>query len=221
MTALVALLRREFLIAGRVGGGALALVFLLVVVALVPFALGPDLALLARIGPAILWLGALLATLLGLDRLFQPDLEEGALDLLRSGAMPLELVVLVKCLVHWTTTCVPLAIGAPVLGLLFAQDAVSLPGLSLSLLVGTPALTLIGAIGAAVTVTLRRGSLLLSLLVLPLAIPVLIFGVAAAEAARNGFMPFLPPLALLGAMSLGAAALAPFAIASALRVAGE
>jgi heme exporter protein B len=219
VTALSALFRRELLIAARAGGGAFAIIFLLAIVTLVPFALGPDLALLSRIGPAILWLGALLATLLGLDRLFQADLEEGALDLMRLGDPSLELVIVVKCAAHWFTTCLPLAIAAPVLGPLFALEASSLPGLCLSLLVGTPALTLIGAVGAAVTMTLRRGGLLLSLLVLPLSVPVLIFGVAAAEAARGGPTPFATPLMLLAALSIAALALAPFAAAAALRAA--
>lgn len=186
-----------------------------------PFAIGPDLALLARVGPAILWVGALLATLLGLDRLFQADAEDGSLDLLRLGAQPLELIVLVKCIAHWLTICVPIALAAPVLGFLFAIEAASLPGLCLSLLVGTPALTLIGAIGAAAAVGVRRGGLLLSLLVMPLSVPVLIFGVAAADAARMGWELFWPPLALLGAATLAAIALAPFAAAAALRASGE
>jgi heme exporter protein B len=218
MTPLAALFRRELRIAGRAAGGAMGVVFLLALVILVPFSLGPDLALLGRVGPAILWVGALLATLLGLDRLFQADLEDGSLDLLRLGKAPLELVILAKCAAHWLTSCVPLALASPLLGLLFAQEAGSLPGFCLSLLVGTPALTLIGAVGAAATVSLRRGGLLLSLLVMPLSVPVLIFGVAAADASRDAAGSGAS-LALLAATSLAALALAPFAAAAALRAA--
>ena len=217
MSSLAALFQRELRIAGRAGGGATGVVFLLALATLTPFAIGPDLALLARIGPAILWVGALLATLLGLDRLFQADAEDGSLDLLRLGDQPLEIVVLAKCAAHWLTTCLPVALAAPVLGLLFALDAAALPGLCLSLLVGTPALTLIGAIGAAATVGVRRGGVLLALLVMP---PVLNFGVAAAETARSGAMVGAP-LVLLAAATLAAIALAPFAAAAALRASGE
>ena len=218
MTPLAALLRRELLLAGR-GGGAMGVAFLLVLAALIPFAVGPDAVLLARIGPAILWVGALLSMLLGLDRLFQADFEDGTLDSLRLGPLPLEIVVLVKCAAHWLVTGVPLAVAAPFVGLLFALEPGKLPALSASLLVGTPALTLIGATGAAATVGVRRGSLLLALLVLPLSVPVLIFGVAAADPARVGGAA--PAIALLAACSLAAAALAPFATAAALRAAGE
>lgn len=220
MTSVAALFRRELMLAGRAGGGATGVIFLLALATLTPFAIGPDLALLARIGPAILWVGALLSTLLGLDRLFQADAEDGSLDLLRLGDDPFELVILVKCAAHWLTTCLPLALAAPLLGFLFAIDGATLPGLCLSLLVGTPALTMIGAIGAAATVGVRRGGVLLALLIMPLSVPVLIFGVAAAETARMGTI-FGAPLALLAAVSLAAVALAPFAAAAALRASGE
>ena len=220
MSPLLALFRRDLLLAGRTGGGATGVAFLLALATLTPFAIGPDITLLSRIGPAILWLGALLATTLGLERLFQVDLEDGSLDILRHGRPSLEMVVLTKCAAHWIVTCLPLAVAAPLLGVLFAIEPSSLPALFLTLVVGTPALTLIGAVGAAITVTLRRGGVLLALLVMPLSVPVLIFGVAAAEAAR-GTVAFLPPLALLGATTLVALALGPFAAAAALRVAGE
>lgn len=220
MTPLLALFHRDLTLAGRAGAGAAGVIFLLALVALIPFAVGPDLSLLQRIGPAILWVGALLSTLLGLDRLFQADAEDGAFDLLRLGGPPLELVVLAKCAAHWVATCAPLTFAAPVLGLLFAVEPASLAWLTLSLLIGTPALTLIGAVGAAATVGLRRGGLLLALLVMPLSVPVLIFGVAAAEAARGGVAP-ASPLALLAACTLATAALAPFAAAAALRAAAE
>jgi heme exporter protein B len=220
--ALAALFWREVKIARRTGGAAsIGIVFFLVLATIFPFAVGPDLNLLARLGPAILWIAVLLSTLLGLDRLFQADHEDGSLDLMLTSATPLELIVLVKCAAHWLMTALPLVIVAPLFGLALAQDAAALARLTLSLLVGTPALTLIGAIGAAVTVSLRRGGLLMAVLVLPLAIPVLIFGVSAAGAGATDPVPFVAPLTILGALSLAATAGAPFAAAAALRYAGE
>ena len=220
--AAAALFLREWRIARRIGGGAsTGAVFFLILVAIIPFAIGPDLNLLARIGPAILWVAALLATLLGLDRLFQGDEEDGSLDVLVHGRLPLEIAVLVKCAAHWTAGALPLVIVSPLFGLMLAMDAQALALVAASLLVGTPALTLIGAIGAALTVSLRRGGLLMAVLVLPLTIPVLIFGVAAASAASGGAAPFLAPFLVLCALSLAALAGAPFAAAAALRLAGE
>src|SRR5215212_10214638 len=177
MTALSALLLRDMRLAVRVGGGALiGVLFFLIVVTLMPFAIGPDLALLKRIGPAILWLGALLASLLALDRLFAADQEDGSLDLLLMSATPLELAVLAKAIAHWITTGLPLIIATPVLALFLNLDPAATGAVALTLLVGTPALTCIGLIGAALAVALRRGGLLLPVLVLPLTVPVLIFG---------------------------------------------
>jgi heme exporter protein B len=218
MSALAALLVRDMRIAMRVGGGALiGVLFFLVVVTLVPFAVGPDLALLKRIGPAILWLAALLASLLALDRLFAVDHEDGSLDLLLMSRAPLELVVAVKGLAHWLTTGLPLIIAAPLIGLLLNLDGLAEAALVLTLLVGTPALTLIGLIGAAIAVALRRGGLLLAVLVLPLTVPVLIFGVAAANAAVAGPVPFGTPFTILCALSLASLVVGPFAAAAALR----
>jgi heme exporter protein B len=218
MTALSALFMRDLRLAVRSGGGApVGVVFFLAVVTVVRFAVGPDLNLLARIGPAILWLGALLSTLLGLDRLFQADLDDGSLDLLHLGPAPLELAVAVKALAHWAATGLPLVIAAPLLGLFVNLPAGGIGAVTLTLLVGTPALTFLGAIGAALTVALRRGGLLLSILILPLAIPVLIFGVAAANAAIIGPMPFMPPFLLLCAMTLFSMVLGTVAAAWALR----
>jgi len=217
-----ALFIREWRIARRVGGGAsIGVAFFLILVTIMPFALGPDLALLARLGPAILWIAALLATLLGLDRLFQADADDGSLDVLINAKLPLELVVLVKCAAHWTASALPLVIVSPLFGLMLAMEAKPLAFVALSLVAGTPALTMIGAIGAALTVSLRRGGLLMAVLVLPLAIPVLIFGVSAASAASGGAAPFAMPFLMLCAFSLGAIALAPFAAAAALRHARE
>ncbi len=219
---LAALFKRELRVARRIGGsGAMGVVFFLTLVAITPFAIGPDPNLLARIGPAILWISALLATLLCLDRLFQADAEDGSLDLLHLGDTPLELAVLAKCAAHWTATGLPLVVAAPFLGLMLQQEAPAQLGVVATLLAGTPALTLIGAIGAAATVTVRRGGLLMALLVLPLTIPVLIFGVSAAEAASGGTVPFAAPFTILCAISLASAALCPFAAAAALRYLGE
>jgi heme exporter protein B len=222
MSAARALFMRELRLAHRVGGGAsVGIVFFLILVTIVPFAIGPDLNLLARIGPAVLWIAALLATLLGLDRLFQSDMEDGSLDVLRTADLPLELVVALKCLAHWTATCLPLAIAAPLFGLMLALDAPAMLGVAATLLAGTPALTFLGAIGAALTVSLRRGGLLMAVLILPMTIPVLIFGVSAAQAASGGTVPFYAPFLILLALSLAALALAPFAAAAALRVMSE
>jgi len=219
---LAALFLRELRVGRRIGGGTmLGVIFFLVMVTLTPFAIGPDLALLARIAPAILWLSGLLATLLGLDRLFQADYEDGSLDLLLMSRTPLELVILTKCLAHWILTGLPLVVSAPLFGLMLAMPPQELWRVALSLLVGTPALTLIGAIGAALTVSLRRGGLLLAVLILPLSIPVLIFGVAAAAATETGLLPFATPLMILCALTLVALVGAPVAAAAALRQAGS
>jgi len=218
VNALLALLLRDMRIAVRVGGGALmGALFFLIVVTMMPFALGPDLNLLARIGPAILWLGALLASLLALDRLFATDHEDGSLDLLMLGRMPLELAIAGKGLAHWLTTGLPLVVISPVLGLMLNVELKALGAVALTLAAGTPALTFIGLIGAALSVALRRGGLLLAVLVLPLTIPVLIFGVAAANAAILGGAAFGPPFTILCALSLASLVIGPFAAAAALR----
>ncbi len=217
--AFLALVARDIRLATRVGGsGALGLVFFLMIVTLVPFALGPDLNLLARIGPAVLWLAAVLATLIGLDRLFQADEEDGSLDLLRLSPLPLELTVLAKALAHWLTTGLPLALAAPLFGLLVALTPRAMGAIMATLFVGTPALTFVGAVGAALTSRLRRGGLLLSILVLPLMIPTLIFGVSAANAALGGTVPFATPFLILLALTLVAAVVGTAAAAAALRV---
>jgi heme exporter protein B len=218
MSAFSALVMRDIRLATRAGGGALmGALFFLIVVTLVPFALGPDLALLGRIGPSILWLGALLASLLALDRLFTSDFEDGSLDVLMTGSLPLELAVTAKALAHWLTTGLPLVIVAPVLGLLLNIESGAMGAVALTLLAGTPALTFIGLIGAALSVTLRRGGLLLAVLVMPLTVPVLIFGVSATNAAVSGPVPFGPPFTILCALSLMSLVIGPFAAAAALR----
>jgi heme exporter protein B len=218
MTALLALFARDARIALRIGGGAMmGVLFFLAVVTLVPFAVGPDLNLLRRIGPAILWIGALLASLLGLDRLFTTDHEDGSLDLILMARPPLEFAVAAKALAHWVTTGVPLIIASPVLGLFLNLEPPALAATALTLLVGTPALTFIGVIGAALAAALRRGGLLLPVLVLPLTIPVLIFAVAATNAAVAGPVRFETPFTMLCALTLGFVVIGPFAAAATLR----
>ena len=218
MSALSALFVRDLKLAVRIGGGGgIGVLFFLIVVTLVPFAVGPDLALLSRIGPAILWLGALLASLLTLDRMIAADHEDGSLDLILTGQSPLELVLLVKAGVHWLTTGLPLVIATPLLGLFLNLDMKASAAVALTLLLGTPALTFIGLIGAALAVTLRRGGLLLAVLVLPLTVPVLIFGVSASSAAIVGPVPFGTPLTILCALTLTSIVLGIFAGAAALR----
>jgi heme exporter protein B len=218
MSPLSALLIRDMRLAVRVGGGAwIGLLFFLIVVTLVPFAVGPELALLRRIGPAILWLGALLASLLTLDRLFAADYEDGSLDLILMGRAPLELTIATKALAHWLTTGLPLVIAAPVFGLFLDIESKSMGAVALTLLVGTPALTLLGLVGAALAVTLRRGGLLVAVLILPLTIPVLIFGVTATNAALAGPVPFGAPFTILCALSLASLVIGPLAAAAAFR----
>ena len=213
-----ALLWRDLQLAMRAGGGfGLALAFFLIVTVLVPLGVGPDPALLARIAPGILWLGALLACLLSLDRLLALDREDGSLDLLATAPLPLEGVLAVKALAHWLTTGLPLVLAAPVLGVLLSLPGPGHVWLTLSLALGTPALSVIGCFGAALTVGLKRGGLLLSLLVLPLYVPTLIFG---AEVARRGAagMEVGTPLMVLAGLTAAAAALLPFASAAVLRI---
>ena len=221
MTALAAILVRDMRIAVRVGGGALmGVLFFLVVVTLIPFAVGPNLPLLKQIGPAILWLAALLASLLALDRLFAADHEDGTLDLLLLAPWPLELAALAKCAAHWIVTGLPLAVLAPFLGVAFGLEAKSLVALGATLLVGTPTLSLVGGLAAALTLGARRSGALLALLALPLCVPTLIFGASAVETIATG-EGFATHLAILAALALVSLATLPWAIAAALRQAGE
>jgi heme exporter protein B len=221
IAAFGAIARQTARLSLRNGGALVGLVFFLAVIVVVPFGVGPDLKLLARIGPAMLWIAALLATLLGLDRLFRDDREDGSLDLLMLSDMPLELTVLAKCVGAWLATGLPLVIATPVLGLLLGVEPSALLATAGTLLAGTPALTLIGAIGAALMAALGRGGLIVAVLVLPFTIPVLIFGVSAAYALIIGPTPFLPPFLILVALSLASAVIAPLAAAAALRTGSE
>lgn len=215
---MMALFSREMKLAARVGAGAMTgVLFFLAVVTVVPFAIGPDLNLLARIGPAVLWIGALLASLLGLDRLFQQDREDGSLAILLMAEHPLALTVFVKCLAHWAVTGIPLILAAPVFGLFLNMEPRAIGAVMATLAAGTPAVTFIGAVGAAVTVTLQRGGLIIAILVLPLVIPSLIFGVAASYGAVEDPAPFTQPFLMLGAITLFFCVLGPLGAAFVLR----
>lgn len=215
---MIALLKRDMALALRSGGGfGLSLAFFLIVVMFVPFGIGPSSATLATIAPGILWIGALLACLLSLDRIFQLDFEDGSLDLLATAPLPLEGIVAMKALAHWLTTGLPLTLAAPVLGFLLHLPQGAYLWVVLSLAAGTPALSFLGAFGAAITVGLKRGGLLLSLLVLPLYIPTLIFGSQTVTLVLNGSSN-RTAFMILAAISLFTIALVPFAAARALRV---
>lgn len=217
MTSFLALLLRDIRLAFRSGGGAmLALGFFAAVATLTPLGIGPDLRLLANIAAGVLWIAAVLAALLSLDRLFQADFEDGGLDLLALSPLPLELTAAAKMLAHWLTTGLPLTLLSPLLALLFGLPPPGYLPLVVSLALGTPAVSAIGAIGAALTLSVRRGGLILPLIVLPLLAPVVIFGAGAVLAALTG----LPngALALLGAFAAGAVLLSPFAAAAAVRL---
>jgi len=216
--AMIALLLRDLRLATRAGGGfGLSIVFFLILVTLVPFGVGPESPRLATIAPGILWVGALLAALLSLDRLFALDHEDGTLDQFATAPLPLEAVVAVKAVAHWLTTGLPLALLAPLLGILLNLPTEAMLPLSLSLLIGTPALSVIGAFGAGLTVGLKRGGLLLSLLVLPLYVPTLIFGAEAARRGAEGAATATPML-FLGAITLASLAALPYAAAAAIRI---
>ena len=222
MTAFLALAGQGLRLGLRAGGGAaVGLIFFLAVVTVVPFGVGPDLSLLARIGPAVLWIAALLASLLGLDRLFGADREDGTLDLYFVSGRSTIAYVLGRTAGHWISTGLPIVLAAPFLGILLNLEPIALAAVALTLLVGSPALTLIGAVGAAITAGLPRGGLLTAVLVLPLTVPVLIFGVLATAGAMADPEPFLAPFLLLCAGTVAALAVAPFAAAAALNAGME
>lgn len=218
MTGFWSIVRRDLALAWREGGAlGTALGFYVIVVAMLPLGLGPDLKLLSRIAPGLLWIALLLAALLSLGRLFEADLEDGSLDILALGSVPLELVVAAKAFAHWISTGVPLALLAPVLGILLNLDLAQYPTLILSMLLGTPAISFLGAIGAALTLKARRGGLLIALLVLPLYVPTLIFGISALNTAALSPDGYWQSLAILSAISLGSLVLGPIAGAAAIR----
>ena len=215
---MIRLFLRDLRLAIRAGGGfGLGLSFVLIVTVLVPFGVGPESATLRLIAPGILWVGALLACLLSLDRIFQLDYEDGSLDLLATAPIPLEGVVLMKAAAHWVTTGLPLTLAAPVFGLLLNLAPQGYLWLVATLALGTPALSMIGTFGAALTVGLKRGGLLLSLLVLPLYVPTLIFGAETVRRGAEGLATSTPMLLLAG-ITMGTLALLPFAAAAAIRI---
>jgi len=221
MAAFIGLFRRDLRLALRQGGDAgLVLGFFVLAVVLFPLGVGPEPAVLQRIGAGIVWVAALLAALLSLDRLFEADYHDGGLDLLALSSLPLEFAVLAKCAAHWVATGLPLALISPSLALLVGLDPSEIVILALSLLIGTPALSLIGSVAAALTLGARRQGIVLSILVLPLYIPPLVFGAGAVEASVAG-MDARAYLLILAALSLAALALCPWASAAALRQALE
>ena len=217
MSAFWSIVGRDLRLAFRRGGDATSVVvFFVLTITLFPFGIGPEPAVLARVAPGVIWVGALLAAMLSLDRLFRADHDDGSLELLALAPLPLEVVVMAKCLAHWLTTGLLLVIAAPLLAVLLNMAAEGFAALLAAMLLGTPLLSLLGAIGAALTVSLRRGGVLISLLVLPLYIPVLIFGVGAIDAAVYD-LDVKPHLMVLGGLLLAALPLAPWASAAALR----
>ena len=218
MTPFLAIIGRDLRLAARTGGDALTLVlFFVMAAAIMPFAIGPDRLLLAKLAPGLVWIAAFLSMLLGLDRLFRADEDDGTLLLLRHAAVPLEAVVAGKVVAHWLLTALPLLIASPLLAVLLSMDAGTWGKTLLARLLGTPALTAFAVIGAAVTVSLKRGGLLAPVLILPLAVPVLIFGVALVSAPEGSNAALL----FLCAISLVSVAFCPFAAALALRVSSE
>ncbi len=221
MSGLAAIVGRDLRIAARQGSATLlVVVFFVITVTLFPLGVGPEREILARMASGVVWVAALLASLIALDRLFQADYEDGSLELLTLSGLPLVLVVLAKALAHWLTSGLPLLLTAPLLALLMNMEAEGFLALLAAMALGTPTLSLIGGIGAALTVNIRRGGVLLSLLVLPLYIPVLIFGVSTVEAAITA-LAVKPYILIMAAGLLGALALAPWATAAALRLALE
>jgi len=217
MNSFLALLSRDIRLATRAGGSAmLALGFFAAVAALVPLGVGADLKLLGRIAGGVLWVAAVLAALLSLDRLFQADFEDGSLDQIALGPLPLEAAAFAKIAAHWLTTGLPLTLLSPVLALLFNLPEEGYAALVLSLAIGTPAASAIGAIGAGLTMSIRRGGLILPLLVLPLLAPAVIFGAGAVISSLDGLAN--GALWLLSAFSLAAVLLAPFAAAASVRL---
>jgi heme exporter protein B len=218
MRAFAALLRRDIVLSLRSGGGAwLGAGFFVLIIVLAPLGLGAEETPLKSAAPGLIWIAALLATLLGLERVIEPDLQDGTLDLLRISSLPLELVVLAKVLAHWLTTGLVICLLAPVVAPMLFVQSEALWAIALSLLLGTPGLSFIGTAGAAISAGVRRGGVLLALIVLPLNIPALIFGAGAISAVQHGSDP-TQALLLLAAFSLIAAVVASWAAAAALRL---
>ncbi|MBL4830817.1 MAG: heme exporter protein CcmB [Aliivibrio sp.] len=218
VNAFYQVVRRELLIAFRRQADVLnPLWFFIIVIALFPLSIGPEPNLLARIAPGVIWVAALLSALLSLERLFRDDFSDGSLEQMMLMPSPLSVLVLAKIIAHWLLTGLPLLIISPLLAVLLSLDWPTFKVIVLTLLLGTPTLSFLGAIGVGLTVGLRKGGVLLSLLILPLYIPVLIFATSAIDAGSLG-MAYNGQLALLAAMLMGSATLTPFAVSAALRV---
>ena len=218
MSMIYSIFLRDLKLTARAGGGAfLGLIFYLIVITIIPFGIGPNLKLLAQIGPAMIWIGVLLSTLLSLDRMFLADHQDGSLDLMKMSSVPMELIVLVKSVAQWTATCLPLIVITPVLALFLNLTPTTVGLILLTLLVGTPALTLTGAIGAAVMTSTNRGGILMTILIIPFTIPVLIFGVSASNATISNQVNFSTPFLFLCAFTLFTVVISPIVAAFAIR----
>jgi heme exporter protein B len=219
MKPFLALIGRDLQLARRQGGAvSTALGFYLIIIATLPLGLGPDLNLLSRIAPGVLWVALLLSALLSADRMFHDDHEDGSLEVIALGPLPLELVAFAKAIAHWRSVGIPLLLLAPLLALMLNMDARAYGPLMLTLIAGTPAVSFLAGIGAALTLGIRRGGLLLPLLILPLFVPILIFAVSAVDAVVTGPGNFGAPFSILCALTLGTAVLAPLGTAAALRL---
>ena len=213
---------RDMKLAIRAGGGAfLALIFYLIMITIIPFGIGPNLKLLSQIGPAMIWIGALLSTLLSLDRMFIADQQDGSLDLIKMSDIPLEYIVLIKSAAQWTSTCLPLILMTPILAIILNLAPSTLGATLLTLLIGTPALTLIGAVGAALMTSNNRSGILLTILVIPLTIPVLIFGISASNASISNQLNFSTPFLFLCAFTLFTLVISPIAATASLKFSQE
>ena len=222
INALFSLFVRDLKLAIRVGGGALmSLIFYITVITIIPFSIGPNLELLSKIGPAMIWIGALLSTLLNLDRMFLSDQQDGSMDLIKMTEIPLEFVVLVKCAAQWTVSSFPLILITPILAIFLNLTPATLGAILLTLLVGTPALTLAGAIGAAILATINRSGILLTILVIPLSVPILIFGISASNASVSTQLNFSTPFLFLSAFTLLILVISPITAAVALKFSHE
>lgn len=218
MSRIGELLQRELAVAVRDGGSiGTVLGFYAIAVAMMPIAIGPDLKLLGRIAPGVLWISLLLAALLSLGRLFERDIEDGTLDVYAMSTVPLELVAGVKCLAHWLTTCLPLVLVTPVLGLFLNVDFSAVPMIIVTMLIGTVAVSFLGGIAAALTLRSKRGGVLVALLVLPLYVPTLIYGISTVSLLMLTPGSFVSPLLLLSAISLVSLVIGPVASAVVLR----
>ena len=219
MKPFLALIGRDLQLARRQGGAvSTALGFYLIIIATLPLGLGPDLNLLSRIAPGVLWVALLLSALLSADRMFHDDHEDGSLEVIALGPLPLELVAFAKAIAHWLSVGIPLLLLAPLLALMLNMDQRAYGPLMLTLIAGTPAISFLAGIGAALTLGIRRGGLLLPLLILPLFVPILIFAVSAVDAVVTGPGEFGAPFTILCALTLATAVLAPLGTAAALRL---